>query len=36
VPYRLLQPAPLDARDISLDTALQAFNGFVAQLRAVA
>jgi hypothetical protein len=36
VPYRLLQPPSLDARDIAVDTALEAFDGLVAQLRAVA
>jgi hypothetical protein len=36
VPYRLLQPASLDARDISVEAALEAFDGLVAQLRAVA
>lgn len=36
VPYRLLQPASLDARDISVEAALGAFDGLVAQLRAVA
>jgi ADP-heptose:LPS heptosyltransferase len=36
VPYRLLQPASLDARDISVESALEAFDGLAAQLRAVA
>jgi ADP-heptose:LPS heptosyltransferase len=36
VPYRLLQPPSLDARDIAVDAALEAFDGLVAQLRAVA
>jgi hypothetical protein len=36
VPYRLLQPASRDARDISVEAALEAFDGLVAQLRAVA
>lgn len=36
VPYRLLQPASLDARDISVEAALGAFRGLVAQLRAAA
>lgn len=36
VPYRLLQPASLDARDIGVEAALEAFTGLVAQLRAVA
>jgi hypothetical protein len=36
MPYRLLQPASLDARDISVEVALEAFSGLVAQLRAVA
>jgi ADP-heptose:LPS heptosyltransferase len=36
VPYRLLQPPSLDARDISVEAALEAFSGLVAQLRAVA
>jgi ADP-heptose:LPS heptosyltransferase len=36
VPYRLLQPASLDARDISVEAALEAFNGLMAQLRAIA
>lgn len=36
VPYRLLQPASLDARDITVDSALEAFERLVTQLRAVA
>jgi hypothetical protein len=36
VPYRLLQPASLDARDISVESALEAFDGLEAQVRAVA